>query len=230
MRRTDPDRRRHVRIPAVLGPARTLAYPGAGIARGHSLLAEMGGATPAFQLFNQQSANWCWAAVLQSVLSLKNVRETQSDIVSAHKGVNCPVSEDAPYPVLPCTESHCPNPCNSMHNLRVAMVGRNCFGAVIDLTDRAKALATLRLELSASRPAAARIGQTRDPVNTGHFILISGCQSSGSNPEVQYLCPAPHRSIAAPVTPISVKWNELLNGFDHLSGECLLTHLYTVAV
>ena len=117
-----------------------------------------------FAMQAQLQSQWCWAATSVSVSSYydSGAAWTQCSMVNAEKGLTT------------CCEDGSSEPCNAP-NVLSAPLRR------ADVLDRMQQGSVdydvIRREIDAGRPVGLRLEWS--DTNTGHFVVIEGCQSSG---------------------------------------------------
>ena len=128
------------------------------------------------KMIGQEQSNWCWAAVVQTILVFRQKgNPTQEQIVTAHlqrtgRTYSCAPPNSGREEGGHCKEGSCTASCNDEHSIKVALEE---YGLLEDLLSKKKAptFEQIQAEVAANRPVPSHVAWTSPG---GHIILVSG--------------------------------------------------------
>jgi hypothetical protein len=173
-----------LQFPAFLGPLRSIRIPDVRIRKAAmfevwATVAATPSAKRILGLFmqTQQNENWCWAAVVQAVLSTKvQPIPTQESIVSKHLDQQCRVAApDLVGARVGCSSSPCIGSCNGFHNPFMSLQEQGLSPVIISNIPDPPTFNMIMTEILSNRPIVCMF--TPMDNSAGHCIVISGFET-----------------------------------------------------
>ena len=164
-------------------------------------------------MLGQEETNWCWAAVTQAILHLRNRSKSQEEIVTDHlqaagRDYTCSGPnrdrEDGGH----CSPTECTASCNDMHSVQIGLAGEGLNVRPISFS-RPPTYSAVEAQIKDQRPVPCHVQWQS---GTAHAVLIVGCSNSGSEKLVQILDPH-DASAGQPVSPRPVPHSSLARNY-----------------
>lgn len=170
-----------------------------------------------FSLKSQQSTNWCWAAVAQSVLYTKGRQLSQLEIVQNHVAPSCILPSDDYFGEddnYQCGPSGCTAVCNGLHDIEPVLNEFNAFDREMYVTNEQISFSNIESEIRNNRPVVVlAIPDSRLFVN--HFVLIvSVTRSALGNHSIEIASPSYDDGFSYDKRPFSLPFSALGGGFS----------------
>jgi hypothetical protein len=147
----------------------------------------------------QQQSNWCWAALIQSLLRCRGDTATQEEIVTTHlnrtgRRYTCGGGNEGHQTGGECTDVACSASCNDEHSLGVTLPEIGLLSGDLSV-GRPPPFELLVEEIANQRPVPCRVAWTS---GGGHVFLIVACSVQDGTPTVHALDPAAAPAGAVP--------------------------------
>lgn len=188
---------------------------------------DLGGAHPisagsvaGFNMACQEEAQWCWAAVIQSLESLVGNDVSQSEVASRHidvegEGLIC----EHPLPThdpLRMTCTTCKAGCSEPHSLGAILAERNLLigDALVGPPTFDEIVRAITID---RRPLPVRVNWSGDQ---GHFICVTGYTVDAAGIQRVTVFDPLLPAIGAPVAdPQDLRFDDLLNAYPAGDGS-----------